>query len=47
MKMRRNDKEIINYREIEEIMRRAIICRISLVDGNCPYIVPVNFVVKD
>ena len=44
--MRRNDKEIVNYREIEEIMRQAIICRISLVDGDCPYIVPVNFVVK-
>jgi len=47
MKMRRKDKEIINYPEIEEIMRKALICRISLVDGDSPYIVPVNFVVKD
>jgi nitroimidazol reductase NimA-like FMN-containing flavoprotein (pyridoxamine 5'-phosphate oxidase superfamily) len=47
MKMRRKDKEIVNYREIEEIMRQAIICRISLVDGNYPYIISVNFVVKN
>ncbi|OGP87681.1 MAG: pyridoxamine 5'-phosphate oxidase [Deltaproteobacteria bacterium RBG_19FT_COMBO_43_11] len=45
--MRRKDKEIVNYREIEEIMRQAMICRISLVDGEYPYIVPVNFVVND
>jgi nitroimidazol reductase NimA-like FMN-containing flavoprotein (pyridoxamine 5'-phosphate oxidase superfamily) len=47
MKMRKKDKEIVNHWEMEEIMRQAMICRISLVDGEYPYIVPVNFVVKD
>lgn len=45
--MQRKDKEIVSYGEMEEIMRQAIICRISLVDVDYPYIVPVNFVVKD
>lgn len=29
--MRRKDKEIVSYGEIEEITRQAIICHISLV----------------
>jgi nitroimidazol reductase NimA-like FMN-containing flavoprotein (pyridoxamine 5'-phosphate oxidase superfamily) len=47
MQMRRKDKEITNYNEIEEIMRQAIVCRIAVIDGDYPYIIPVNFVVKD
>jgi nitroimidazol reductase NimA-like FMN-containing flavoprotein (pyridoxamine 5'-phosphate oxidase superfamily) len=45
--MRRADKEIKDYQEIAAIMKKAIVCRISLVDGDCPYIVPVNFAVHE
>ncbi len=45
--MRKKDKEIINYNEIEEIMRQAMVCHIAVIDGDYPYIVPVNFVVKN
>jgi nitroimidazol reductase NimA-like FMN-containing flavoprotein (pyridoxamine 5'-phosphate oxidase superfamily) len=45
--MRGADKEIKDYQEIAAIMKKAIVCRISLVDGNCPYIVPVNFAVHE
>jgi len=45
--MNRAEKEIVNLEEIMDIMRRAQICRMALVDGARPYIVPVNFVVMD
>ena len=45
--MRRADKEIKDYQEIAAIMKKAIVCRISLIDGDCPYIVPVNFAVHE
>jgi len=45
--MRRADKEIKSYQELAAIMKKAIVCRISLVDGDCPYIVPVNFAVHE
>jgi nitroimidazol reductase NimA-like FMN-containing flavoprotein (pyridoxamine 5'-phosphate oxidase superfamily) len=45
--MRRADKEINDYQEIADIMKKAIVCRISLVDGDSPYIVPVNFAVHE
>ena len=45
--MRRAEKEIKENQEIAEIMEKAIVCRISLVDGDCPYIVPVNFAVHE
>ena len=45
--MRRANKEINDYQEIANIMKKAIVCRISLVDGDSPYIVPVNFAIHD
>jgi len=45
--MRRTDKKIKDNRQIDEIMRKANCCRIALVDGNYPYIVPVNFAVSN
>ena len=45
--MRRSDKEITDSQEIAAIMEKAAVCRIALVDGNYPYIVPVNFVVRN
>lgn len=41
--MRRNDREISNTQEIEEIIGKADVCRIALSDNNIPYIVPMNF----
>jgi len=36
-------REITDIDEIEEIIRKAICCRIGLVDNDGPYIVPVCF----
>ena len=41
--MRRKDKEITELQRIEEIMRRAKVCRLGLSRGNRPYIVPLSF----
>ena len=41
--MRRKDKEITDTEEIERIIKRAISCRIGLVDNDEPYVVPVCF----
>jgi len=41
--MRKKDKEITDIKEIEKIIKRAIRCRIGLVDGDEPYVVPVCF----
>jgi uncharacterized protein len=41
--MRRNDKEITDKQIIEEILTQSEICRIAMMDGNRPYIVPVNY----
>ena len=45
--MRRRDKKIKDNRQIDEIIRKANCCRIALVDGIYPYIVPVNFVASN
>jgi hypothetical protein len=45
--MRRAEKEIKENQEIDAIMQKADVCRIALVDGDSPYIVPVNFVIHD
>jgi len=41
--MRRKEKEITDIDEIEELIKKAKICRVGLVDGDEPYIVPVCF----
>ncbi len=41
--MRRKDKEITSREEIEAIIRRSTVCRLAMIDGNEPYIVPMNF----
>jgi hypothetical protein len=45
--MRRLDKEITDSGEMAAMMDKAAVCRIALVDGNCPYLFPVNFVVRN
>ncbi len=41
--LRRKDKEIIDSREIEEVIKKVTVCRLGLVDRDEAYIVPVNF----
>ncbi len=41
--MRRQEKEITNREEIDDIIRGARVCRLGLADGNQPYVVPMNF----
>ena len=41
--MRRRDKEITDLGKIEEVIEKATVCRLGLVDGDEPYVVPVNF----
>ena len=41
--MRRKDREIKDFNEIIEIIRKCDVCRIALHDGDFPYIVPLNF----
>ena len=41
--LRRKDKEIIDSEKIEEVIKKATVCRLGLVDRDEAYIVPVNF----
>lgn len=42
-KMRRKEKEIRDRQRIEEIMKKALVCRLAMCDDGAPYLVPVNF----
>jgi nitroimidazol reductase NimA-like FMN-containing flavoprotein (pyridoxamine 5'-phosphate oxidase superfamily) len=41
--MRRADREISALNEVEEIIRKADVCRIAIANDNFPYIVTMNF----
>jgi nitroimidazol reductase NimA-like FMN-containing flavoprotein (pyridoxamine 5'-phosphate oxidase superfamily) len=41
--MRRHDKEITSRDEIEAIIEKSSVCRLAMIDGNEPYVVPLNF----
>jgi nitroimidazol reductase NimA-like FMN-containing flavoprotein (pyridoxamine 5'-phosphate oxidase superfamily) len=41
--MRRQDKMIVDRKEIEDILKRGILCRIAFADGDDPYLVTVNY----
>lgn len=45
--MRRKEKQIQDMSALEEILKKAQICRIAMYDGKAPYIVPMNFGYKD
>ncbi|MDK2383606.1 MAG: pyridoxamine 5'-phosphate oxidase family protein, partial [Candidatus Korarchaeota archaeon] len=45
--MRRKDKEIRDLEEIEEILRRAFVCRIALCEDDRPYCVPMIYCYKE
>lgn len=41
--MRRSDREIKDFDEIVEVIRKCEICRLAFHDGEYPYILPLNF----
>jgi hypothetical protein len=41
--MRRKEKEITDKRQIEAILMQSNVCRLAMVDGDKPYVVPMNF----
>lgn len=41
--MRRSEREITDINEIERILNEAMVCRLALVDGEAPYIIPMCF----
>ena len=41
--MRRKDKEITDPKKIEAILDEAEIIHIAMLDGNRPYIIPINY----
>ena len=45
--MRRKEKEISDRNIIDDLIKKAMIIRIAMVDDNLPYIVPMNFGYKD
>lgn len=44
--MRRVDREIRDFSEIIEVMKKCDVCRIALNDDGYPYILPLNFGMK-
>ncbi len=41
--MRRQEREITDKKEIEAIIQQALVCRLAMVDGDTPYVVPLCF----
>lgn len=41
--MRRKDKELTGTKEIEAVLESALICRLGMIAGGEPYVVPMNF----
>ena len=41
--MRRHDREVAGKAALEEILRCCKVCRLGMVEGGVPYIVPLNF----
>ena len=45
--MRKKEKEITEVSAIEAIIKKSLVCRLALSDGNFPYIVPLCFGYRD
>ncbi|MBE9517954.1 MAG: pyridoxamine 5'-phosphate oxidase family protein [Bacteroidetes bacterium] len=45
--MRKSKQEIKNDKVLEEILGNAIICRMAMMDGDRPYIIPFNYGYSD
>jgi nitroimidazol reductase NimA-like FMN-containing flavoprotein (pyridoxamine 5'-phosphate oxidase superfamily) len=41
--MRRKEKEVKDMTLIEEIIKQSRVCRLGLVDGDKPYVIPMSF----
>jgi nitroimidazol reductase NimA-like FMN-containing flavoprotein (pyridoxamine 5'-phosphate oxidase superfamily) len=41
--MRRNEREIKDRKDIDDIIKRCRVCRLAMCDDGQPYIVPLNF----
>jgi len=41
--MRRSKQEIMDKAKLDEILAGSEICRLSMLDGQLPYIIPVNY----
>jgi len=41
--MRRSDREVKDINEIKKIIDGCDCCHLGLIDGNMPYVVPMNF----
>ena len=42
-RMRRNDREIKDRKDIDDVIRRCRVCRLAMCDDGQPYVVPLNF----
>ena len=45
--MRKTNQEIRDGQVLQEILQGAVICRIAMMDGDRPYILPVNYGYSD
>jgi uncharacterized protein len=45
--LRRAEKEIASQQEILEVIQKAVVCHLAFMDGDEPYIVPMNFGYQD
>ena len=45
--MRRKDREITDIKEIEQVLESGFVCHLGLVDGDKPYVVPMNYAYFD
>lgn len=45
--MRKARQEIKDEKVLEEILKGATICRMAMIDGNLPYIIPFNYGYRD
>jgi nitroimidazol reductase NimA-like FMN-containing flavoprotein (pyridoxamine 5'-phosphate oxidase superfamily) len=45
--MRRKEKEITDVSEIKAVIQNAHVCRLGMVDGDQPYLVPLCFGYRD
>ena len=41
--MRRKDKEITDFEQLEKIIRREKVCRLALSENDTPYLVPLSY----
>jgi nitroimidazol reductase NimA-like FMN-containing flavoprotein (pyridoxamine 5'-phosphate oxidase superfamily) len=41
--MRQKDREVKDPEQLLEILKKCDVCRLALLDGEYPYIVPMNF----